>query len=172
MSGVTAPVAKMPVRNPSFRLSSTVNEATHGNAICGFHRGCGLTIRSLKKKGPKKGPTRRIDDARCRFPARNLLQRNDFRVGRRGLEPRTYGLKVSPCMTLGFKMSFSTNDSGSARTTQTHRDQPRKGQRKGQASTSLRDRGTVSTTVVQHDGPTPRMPDVGPRLRWWWCWPP
>ena len=30
----------------------------HDVAICGFHTGCGLIIRRLKKKGPKKGPNR------------------------------------------------------------------------------------------------------------------
>ena len=86
----------MPVRNPSFRLSPTANDEPHGAAICRCHTGCGLIIRRLKKKwpkkGPGKGPTLQSDHLGYRFAARHLLQRNDFRVGRRGLEPRTYGL--------------------------------------------------------------------------------
>ena len=85
--GLTAGVAKMPVRIPSFLLSPTANDDPHDAAICGFHMGCGLIIRRLKKKGPKKGPgkgpTRQSDHARCRFAAQQPLQRNTFRVGRR-----------------------------------------------------------------------------------------
>ena len=62
--------------------------------------GCGLNIRRLKqigpKKGPGKGPTQQSDNRCSRLVAENLLQRNNFRVGRRGLEPRTYGLKAFP----------------------------------------------------------------------------
>ena len=96
VSILPADIAVTAVRNSSFRLSPTANDDPDDAAICGFHMGCGLIIRRLKKKGPKKGPgkgpTRQFDNARFRFVARNLLQRNDFRVGRRGLEPRTYGL--------------------------------------------------------------------------------
>ena len=102
------------MRNPSFRPSPTVNDDSHDAAICGFHMGCGLIIRRLKKKGPKKGPgkgpTRQIDNERCRFAARNLLQRNDFRVGRRGLEPRTYGLKECRGTSRLSVNSFSSNN--------------------------------------------------------------
>ena len=88
VSILPADIAVTAVRNSSFRLSATANDDPDDAAICGFHTGCGLIIRRLKKKGP----TRQFDNARFRFVARNLLQRNDFRVGRRGLEPRTYGL--------------------------------------------------------------------------------
>jgi len=70
ISGLTAGVTKMPVRNPSFRLPPAANDDLHDAAICGFHMGCGLIIRRLKKKGPKngpgKGPTRQSDNVRCR----------------------------------------------------------------------------------------------------------
>jgi NAD(P)-dependent dehydrogenase (short-subunit alcohol dehydrogenase family) len=38
----------------------------HDAAICGFHTGCGLIIRRLKKKGPKNGPN--CGFATHRFP--------------------------------------------------------------------------------------------------------
>jgi len=55
MSGLPTGIAEMPVRNPLFRLSPTVNDEPLGTAIFGFRMGCGLIIRRLKKKGPKKG---------------------------------------------------------------------------------------------------------------------
>jgi hypothetical protein len=85
------------VRNPQFGRSPTEHCLVRVHAICGFLTGCGLIIRRLKKNGPKKGPgkgpTPQSDSIRCPIAARNLLQRNNSRVGRRGLEPRTYGLK-------------------------------------------------------------------------------
>jgi hypothetical protein len=85
ISALSSGLAEMPVRNPQIRLSLTEHRRIHQHATCGFPMGCGLRMRRLKKKGPKKGPgkgpTRQSDNDRCRFAARNLLQRNDFRVG-------------------------------------------------------------------------------------------
>ena len=135
ISGLTAGVTKTPVRNPSFLPSPTANDDPHDAAICGFHRGCGLIIRRLKKKGPKKGPgkgpTRQIDNACCRFAARNLLQHNDFRVGRRGLEPRTYGLKAFPITPQEAEYQAIAMDFGALRPSQYHPGPSRKGHRPG-----------------------------------------
>ena len=55
---------------------------------------CGLIIPRLKKnglkKGPEKGSTRQSDNVRFHLASRTLLQHNDFPVGFRGLETRTY----------------------------------------------------------------------------------
>jgi hypothetical protein len=95
--------------------------------------GCGLIIRRLKRKGPKKGPgkgpTRQSDNDRCLFVARNLLQRNNFLVGRRGLEPRTYGLKAFPITPLGAEYQAIATDFGTSGPSQNHPGPSRKGQR-------------------------------------------
>jgi hypothetical protein len=114
ISALLAGLANSPVRNPQFAGSTTEHHRINDYAICGFHMGCGLTIRRLKKKGPRKGPgkgpTPQSDNLCCRLAARNLLQRNDFRVGRRGLEPRTYGLKGKGPRLRPLIESSNTND--------------------------------------------------------------
>ena len=113
ISAVAAAVAELPVRNPQFWRSPTEHRRIHDHVLCRFHMGCGLTIRRLKKLGPKKGrgkgPTQQSDSVRCRPAARNLLRCNAFRVGRRGLQPRTYGLKEGPgCVEISELCCYST----------------------------------------------------------------
>jgi hypothetical protein len=77
ISGLTAGVTKMPVRNPSIRLPPAANDDLHDAAICGFHMGCGSIIRRLKKKGPKKGPGKGPVDhsatAHCHFAGPTIV---------------------------------------------------------------------------------------------------
>ena len=56
VSILPADIAVTAGRNSSFRLSATANDDPDDAAICGFHTGCGLIIRRLKKEWPKKGP--------------------------------------------------------------------------------------------------------------------
>ena len=87
----------MPVRNTQSGRSATEHHLVNDAAICGFHMGCRLIIRRLKKKGPKKGPNYRFANGRFLFVAPKYVALQQVSgVGRRGLEPRTYGLKAFP----------------------------------------------------------------------------
>ena len=59
---------------------------------------------------------------------RNLLHCNDFRVGRRGLEPRTYGTKAFPTALQKAEYQAIATDSDSPRPSQKRPDPSRKGQ--------------------------------------------